>query len=761
MQISLNSLSLTTLVKAMGTVVATGGIKSITIANSTPISPVSSVGASGSGWVAIVVLKGISSLVGTINANSLTISVSDPGYDTNGNTTTVSRTITGISWMAAQYPSNASKIISTDGTDLTIYITLDDWIYTATSVISASITSSFYTGSINSSSPSITNLSTMIYPKAVFGWINPQQDSATGTSYAVEAVAFHRHARNGQQVACIKYYVTDGTNTSADVLVSATSTTAKITNGNIPEVWAGSVDMSAQTQGTVCNVVAKVYPWIGDSSSVLDLSTDGTAWPTSLAQTKLRVLCDRTGAYGGGYAYVKVGAISGAVSAIPAVAQAAPFPDIPSAMAALKTWNNANKAHNDLGGGFVRLMDNGAGGAQTHTISTNTVNAPGSAWCNVEKDPSTAAVISVTWTVQSQVSEMMRWRNLTLVNGTIGYNLLGYNSARGMLCLDTIIFDNTNNKGLASWFDMVYVYNMQVTGGATGASLLGLANTATAGVPVMAGVTGTTATVVDTAILTIGCVFPAAGVNLSGWGDGNHGRIIYNNRVVAGYFVNSSANTLNIGFVNAQNVYELPGAGGGTCMNYFSDGDLTTVTNYIETHNTAVGERCSRMYNDVVATKTAPNGLVKVGTSRYNIWDNYNCKTDTFGSGLGSVGNWAYTYSVGNSGNVSLFGQVSRSSSNAPGPGNADYLANAWLPSSEYNLFRPALGFTQAQIAAMFTSYLVQPITTIGGGNYQPLSTSSYLKNRVPVGLSVLKKDIAGNTRRTDGTGAAGAYESA
>ena len=94
--------------------------------------------------------------------------------------------------------------------------------------------------------------------------------------------------------------------------------------------------------------------------------------------------------------------------------------------------------------------------------------------------------------------------------------------------------------------------------------------------------------------------------------------------------------------------------------------------------------------------------------------------------------------------------------------GNTEsYLGNAWLPSSNYSLIDQS-GMTNAQIMALFTNYTVLPqATPVCGGNYQPVNTATILKNRVPVGKSILQYDIAGNLRKTDGTGAAGAYEAA
>lgn len=740
-------------------VVPDGGLLSLTIADSTAIDPISSIGPSGDGWVASVVLKAITSLVGTVDPTKLSISVTDPGFDTSGNATTVSRTITGVAHVRRQYPNGASRMISTDGTDLTLLISLDDWIYSGTTIVSASIASGFYTGSAASTAGTKTNSSTLGYPNPIFGWLNPQNES-TGATHGVEAVVFHRHARSGQQVACIKYSVNDGTHTSADVLVSSVALSSRVTSGNRPECWAGTLDMSGMDQGVTCTVNAKIYPWIGTEWNI---GTSGVAWPTASPQTKLRVFCDRTGGYGGAYAYVKSGASGGTVSATPATAKADPYPTIVAALAAVKTWNNANKAHNNLGGAFVRLMDDGSGGAQTHNVATAAVNSPGSTWCTIEKDPDTAAVVSITFTAQSAFPTLIKYKNVNHLLGSTTYNILGHNEADSAVCLEGCAIDNTTNKKVIGWYAFKYLLNTTFTGSAADLNAL---VSATADVALMGGCSGTTTALLaarDIAKVFVGNVMPAQALSGSTAGAGMDGQIVFNNTAYSiEWQKGTTAQTLSYGFAAVQNLCEK--AAGAIALNCWADGDLTTIINHLDMHNTAVGERCSRMYNDVVACDVVPNGVVKMGRSMYSIYDNYNFKDDRFSTGAGSVGNWSYGYGVGNTGNVSLFGAIGRDASYAPHNDNADvpYLGSAWLSSSEYNLYRTALGFTQAQIMDMFTNYTVAPrAVPAGGGSYVPLSSATHLKDRVPSGKSVLKYDIAGNLRKTDGTGAAGCYEAA
>jgi len=763
--------------------VPTGGMKTLTVNDATQIDPVAAtagpntgtlVGASGSGWVATVVLKGITSLVGTCIPAALTLSVSDPGYDASGNATTVTRTITGVAQIRRQYPNGAAQMISTDGTDLTIMVSLDDWIYAGTTIVSATIGSTFYTGcTAGNAGATIVNSSTVAYTKPVFGWMNAQQAYNPASTFPVEAVAFHRHARSGRQVAAMKITATDGTNSSPTITVAATSTSAIQTQGNIAEVYAATLNTSSLTAG-LCNVTAKVYPWLGDSTAVLDLNTDGIAWPTPLPYTLLRFYSDPTATYGGGIAYVQIGASGGTVSSTAATARAAPFPTIQAAMNALATWNNTTSAghsvlHLDHGGGSVRFMD-ASGGAVTHTLATAPTSHTALTWCEITKDALATGVVTLQWSALVPMPTLMKWTGgLVIDTGGAGtFGIMGPGSATQgtMVWLSGLACNTTTGKTISGYAQYFYLDNLTLTGVKTSFVNNGVAPVAIArAIGIVSSVTTAFPDPVANAPkLLIGCTMPGYSLQTDPSTNGDHGRIVYNNRLNSGVLQNqSSAKTINLGFANVQNLYESDNTITVASLNQWADGDLTTILNYIEQHNTAPGGRCSRMYNDIAADKVAPNGVRKIGSHLYNIWDDYNIKSDTFSSGAGSTGNWEEFFSVGNRGNISLFGAVGRGAGDAPHNDNADvpYLGSAWLPSSEYNLFRTALGFTQAQIMAMFTSYTVAPqATPAQGGTYTPLSTATNLKNRVPVGFSVLTKDLAGTARRSDGTGAAGAYES-
>lgn len=740
--------------------VTLGAISALRVRDTTAIDPSAGVGPDGSGWVAEVTLKGIVSTAGTLDATKLVLTVTDPGYTTSGTTTTVTRQIRGVAHVRRQAPNGNSRMISTDGSDLTLLIALQDWVYSGTTITSAAIESGFYTGSVESSAPVITNASAFAYRKPIAGWINPQHERSTANAHAVELVAFHREARAGQQVACVKLQATDGTNTGTESLVSVPVLSTRVTQGFKPEVWAADVDMSTLTNGAVCHVNAKVYPWIGDASAVLDLAADGYAWPTSLPSTRLRVVCDRTGAYGGAYAYVQNGAVGGTVSATAATAKASPFPTVAAAQTAMASWNNTNKGHNNLDGGTIRLMDN-AGADYTHQFTSFASNAV-RCYVTIEKDPESTAVVGLQCANPSSFSSgpaLVKYRNLKLERPTtVLYNFITTNTTadavRTILCVEGCTFGDFSSKRFVYYYHHKHYLNCTFAS-ATDILLNGENNISGGNIASLIGCTGPGLFTNCNPKMMVGNSLASlySGVDTNSFGDGDHGKILFNNKVFGLSHNKTTANTLNVGYANVQNVCEV--ISGGHPMPMFQDGDLTAVSNYVGHHCTAVGERWSRFYNDTGVHTP------KFGVDRFSVWDNSNFKDDRFSAG--GTGTWAYGYGVGNFGNVGLFGDVGRTSGAMPHNDNAQspWAGNAVHPTTKFNLTNAAYGGrTQAQVMDLFENYTAAPRAVPAlGGDYRPKAASASVFQTVPAGLAVLRYDLLGNLRRNDGTGCAGAYE--
>ena len=235
----------------------------------------------------------------------------------------------------------------------------------------------------------------------------------------------------------------------------------------------------------------------------------------------------------------------------------------------------------------VRLMDSGS--ATTITINGAPGNSYGTAWLNIEKDPLSTFPVTITWGSQQQWPQMIRWRGGIIVAATGPRTFLGLDEASGLFCWDGI----TIGVGVEiTWHAIKYLYNVTATG--TPASLNGFSSSTYAiasamGFVIPKGVNAVDVTDLHGALCVIGNVLPDSQIAETDMAYGDDGKIIYNNRLYISFMGNTAVTPLSNGRANIQNLVEQDGAGGVIAMNYFADSDLTTLTNYLDMHNTAVG----------------------------------------------------------------------------------------------------------------------------------------------------------------------------
>lgn len=357
------------------------------------------------GWAVRAVLPDTGAV---FDPTRISLLVRDPGFDTSGNPVPVFRTVTGTAVIRRQWPNSTQRLNSASGGVRTVIFALSDFLYAGSVVVGAVAAPGFHGSAAAGTVSGVTNASTRAYPKPLFAWLNLPHMRATGATLAVEAVAYHRWARNGAQVACVKYRARDAAgNLSAEATASAPVLSQMQTQGPIVECWRAEVPLGALNIGELAHVNARVFPWIGDASAVLDLLGDGEqvtgALTTPCPQTPLRFVCDRTGAYGGNAAWVRAGASGGAVNAA-----ATPFPTIGAALAALATANAA-KGHADHSGSTVWLMDDGAGGAVAHAIGGNITTAAGQCFTDIRRDPAAIGAVSITMSASRTVPSYLRF----------------------------------------------------------------------------------------------------------------------------------------------------------------------------------------------------------------------------------------------------------------------------------------------------------------------------------------------------------------
>lgn len=748
---------------------AVSGINSITIMDATPLDATgdygdttSRIGVNGDGWVGKVTMP--LQIGQTFDPSKLIHTITDPGYTTAGVATTVTRNIRGSIILRRQYNAATSKQQSDNGVTVTIYYALEDVVYDGSTLTQVLAETGFYGTLAAGTVSTLANNSGRVYTKPLACWLNTQHERSDTTGMYVELSAVHTHGMNGQMVAAVEFIATDASShTAASVISGAPVLSTLQTQGNIAEVFPGTIPLTALTQGDLCQINAKVYPWIGDSSAVLDLAVDGFAWPTGSPLTQLRFLNDKAGTYGGAIAYVRAGAGgTPQVSRTDSVARANPYATLAAASAALATFNNANStpAHNDHSGSTIYLMDNGSGGDVAHTLAASITTTAGQCWTHIRRDPSATGAVSILMDNTRSVPD--KWKffvNITHASGS------GFDGGSGGVTKMIAFAGGTitatitgNTPALNHRNGLTYLTNVTIIAADERQSMFNIFGSNHSQVSLALGVIceqNGTDNGVNYAHASIGCRYKRmvfleleTNPNYPTWYP-QDGRYIVNNwlrNISSMSKFNGFGGTITyeIGLAFVQNLIETTAATVGLAI--CADGTTKTSKNIVAAYNTVVGGRFNHMYADVAGAVD----VLKRGRLCFNlVGDTWNCKTDTFvlqTTTTGRVGNWETRHSVGNIGNVCINGTANFASTPSPTSWFGDY----W-PQASYFVGAGAVGFTDDKSLPVGSG--------AGSGTYSLTGSTNAAYDRVPAGKAMLKYDMAGTLRKNNGAGAAGCYE--
>jgi hypothetical protein len=720
-------------------------------------------GVDGGGWVVAATMPYLASIA--FDPTKIALTVTDPGFDATG-TTTVTRVITGRKVLRRQYTQNSSLQMSNSLGTNTVYFSVSDWIYQGSTITAVNASAGYYGSSAAGAVTTVTNSSTLAYKKPLFAWINTQHMRWTGDTL-VEAVAVHRHAMNGRQVPRMEFIASDASaHTAATQTVSTTSLSTLCTQGQPPDCYPATIPTSTLTQADLGLVNVKVYPWIGDSSAVLDLIADGVstsgAVTTARPRTPLRFLNDKSGTYGGAIAYVRQGAGgTPQVSLTDATARANPYATIPAALAAIVTFNNANRGHNDHSGATIFLMDDGASGAVVHLIGAAITGAAGKCWTTIKPDASAVGAVSVNIaTTTRTTADLLDWQvNMTQTSQWLDGGTSNGNIRQGF-ANKTLTIASGPDVPIFYRCGLIYLRNCTISGAQAGSeTMMGYSSATRTQCAQALGVVSVSP-IGNTGFYpysVIGCNLPRGVMGESdivanpNW-DTNDWGVVINNKIMTSRLSNTVFTTqacTNFGFL--QNLIERAVTASNAALQISADDAIFAVDHFVDHHNTILGERMNRCYQ----TKPGDIGVIKRCDSKFNIWYEYNCKTDTFDLGgtelsKGRNGNWAERHTVGHQGNVCLVGDHNGTSPlNAGGSGDV-WIGDAW-PDGNFAVGRANVTFTNDQSLPGGNAGLGTYTLTHGG--------TDKAANRVPAGAAVLGHDLAGVARPNDGTGSAGAYQ--
>ncbi|WP_037230357.1 hypothetical protein [Roseobacter sp. GAI101] len=631
-------------------------------------------------------------------ATSDPVIVTRQGFDAGGTPITVTDTLALTTRIRLPYPDQASLSAN--------QIALSDFVYAGDTI------------------EGTTNASTVPYPKPIAMWLNHDRERATSANHTLRLAVAHAHARGGRPVAAVKFILSDGTNEVSQI-VSAMSSISYAASGLTVPHFAADMDLSTLDQGALLTVDAVIYPWVGAAFSI---SVDADSYP-SPNLTTLRLLNDRTGEYGTGFAYVDVATGSdgtGAVSADAPTAATTPFATIAAAVTAIRAFNAAAYGRSDdSGGGIVRLTE----GVHNHSAFKTQGSAVDIPLVIEAADPlrqSTTVLTDAGTSTFNGIPAWLKLRNITLrkTGSSVVFLDSGANSADSLLVTEGCTWDANATNYYGAW---VYrVGRMIQINCAIGAG----------GDPQQGNFFSTEAIMVT----AIGCercagtiTYQAAGCSdlpefnlrdplgsrpamagvFLGWN-------VFSNGTTSNPIVSASAPIGPRGIAFVGNIVESWGATTNAAIRLNADSDTNPAQNVVVQHNTVIGERANMLYLDDTVN------VAKTAHARFNLFHRFNVKSDVFASQSANTGNWSVRFKVGWSHNATFAGANNTS----------EFSALSWLgdipAEGEITGFDPLWQDDRSHSG-----------TDTGGGNYTPLPGSPVPK--VPLGQAAYATDLFGN----------------
>lgn len=727
----------------------------------------------------------------------LSIAVTSPGYNSSGVLTSVSRTVVGTTYKRRPYPNETQPDEqNTKGGCLTKW-GLSDYVnqsdYGTVTLLAGLYTSQGY-ASLAKTLP-LVNSSTLPHPKPICAILTPpHQIVGSSDNFTAEAICFHQRPRSGQQVAAVKFDISDGTNhvsgVSSSMTLSALSSVGNpvyvysytFTAGSLSTLTSGSC-----AAGASCEVTLDMfaYPFVGDTVLQASLGQSGTALAASSKSPNLHainIVWDQAAAHTPLYAWVSTTGTCTTTACIstsstdPGSGASANYATFYNAANQCRSYNSTNRAHNDTSGCRIKVRAgtyngfNTSAGSELNTLASGIGNlrfeaAPGESNTTVVVTPAASSggkrtVKDRTWFVDigfAQVDNTLSAYNqiltgTTTVPGTINEEIVCVRCRMSPL-VTSADWPMVYQIGQVYWLDATI---NAATIGQTSGILRPYGNRPYAGKWI-----GGTLTFSGAAKL-----FPyvVAGSQMTGVAEQDDnpatftsmiqptGEIVYSTSWMKMNTTNPFAFSWFDNVAAVQNVFESIQATTAP-FQFWADNNVTHVYNGIVSYNTFAGGRYNFSYNEFPG-----DCYFKYVVDLYNAVDpmsgqGRNIKTDTYTSGGNGDGrkvcNWMAVYGVGSGGTV------------FNGDANGDSNVG---PTSWFGMYTGKRGGSNTNTlfgqSIVFTTNHSKSGDSAGNGNYVLTgSTGSVAYGRVPNGEAGLPKDLAGNDRRTDGTGCSGAYE--
>ncbi|HEY1448859.1 MAG TPA: hypothetical protein VGF33_10000 [Caulobacteraceae bacterium] len=224
--------------------------------------------------------------------NKLAFTATSPGYTSAAAPTTVNRTIYATSWLRQVWPNYTLPTERANGGNAEIALTLNDFVYSADVLSTATVGAGLYTSgsaSLAATGVTVTNNSTLAFPRPIGVWLTEPGRRYDGTAPAVvEFFAAHAFAQGRSPVAAVVFTATDGAAHSVSHTVSVqTPSTRQLSTSCTATNGSPTLTGCASTAGFLPGMRATV---LGIPGQPIILSTT----PTSLTFGVTNLNCTTT-----------------------------------------------------------------------------------------------------------------------------------------------------------------------------------------------------------------------------------------------------------------------------------------------------------------------------------------------------------------------------------------------------------------------------------------------------------------------------------
>lgn len=723
------------------------------------------------GWSADVTVDGFLAtevaydfgLIGTTpTAPKMTLTATSKGYSAAGVATTHERTILGTVVVRKPYPNNAVKDETNNaGNTMTVRVALSEPIFAKDKTgvgnsgtdVSASIEAGWATWDAIPSNAAVvtcTNNSGLAYPKPIVkrAWFNYEKIRAS--VYDLEIVPIGYYVLQNRPFACVKATLSDESANSIQATITKWDLSPRTTADPVSVVTCNhSFSLATMDKHQRCTINYQVYPWIGDSDTIVDSTGQDDRLPE--VASPIYFFNDKDSDYPASIAMVDfVSGVdgTGVATAIDdlTTARASPFKTIIAAREAIVARNLAQHSRQDLNGSIIYLkagtthqwVGDGTSAARSdNKITRNTDKCE----LLITRDPASAdrdAVVLERGSSWGVAQNQIKTQNYRIYDITIG-NTQTSGLVSGLLDgTDSVVLHGVKVNQTSVTAQLTFRHQA-----VTFVSVLAVANSR------MALRGGPDSPSVEQCVLARG---NTGGHTLASQGHCLIGNFLENGSIVQNssdnhlVYMNRIGNTANGVLYTVNNAVEIEGfACVGNCFvtrntstngyGFSNESSPGAFSNAIIAYNSFLGQgsgnpyyggRMNFFYSESVAT-----GLKTQIYHRHNYYRQFNHKNDIFAANGSAASNWFVTMGAGQSG-------------------------NCWSEDAVLNTDFNGL-YTKASSTDEWNLDFANPTDNSAiTGNFTP-GANSALNGLVQSQWAFMPIDINGNVRQYSG-GAAGAY---